>query len=116
MDKEFKISSDKITDLIPPMGGCMATDRIAVEGAEVGYMFREKPENDEDSGWTFMAGDESQEYADDPDNWAIYEVNTICNYDPAIVPYVGSDFGTAWGRDPDSDEFEEEEMPDEGDE
>ena len=46
--------------------GCIATDRITVDGLPVGYMYREKPEEGDpferyDSGWRFTAGDESDE-------------------------------------------------------
>lgn len=111
LNKKFKISADQIQRLIPNMGACFATDQITVDGMKVGYMFRELPDKDVYSGWTFMSGDESQEYADNPDNWAIYEVNTICNYDPAIIPYMDSVYGTALGRVPGTDQFEEEPMP-----
>lgn len=50
------------------MGSCMASDRILVDGARVGYMIREQPTDSVSSGWTFMAGDETQEYADDAAN------------------------------------------------
>src|SRR6266705_2951717 len=79
---------DVIKSLIPKMGGCFASDRITVDGMKVGYMYREEPDKDLDSGWRFFSGDETQEYADNPDNFAIYEVNTICNYDPSISPYI----------------------------
>lgn len=111
--KRFKIRETDIKDLIEDMGGCFATDRILVDGAKVGYMYREEPEKEELSGWVFMAGDEPQEYADDPDNWGIYSVNTICNYDPAIIPYLDADEGMALGRVEGTDEFEEEEFDDE---
>jgi hypothetical protein len=71
-------------------------------------MFRELPDKDVLSGWTFMAGDESQEYADNPDNWALYDVNTICNYDPAIIPHLDAVYGTAFGRATGTDHFQEE--------
>ncbi len=71
LNKNFKIPGEHIRQLISNMGGCFATDRITVDGLKVGYMFRELPDKDVFSGWTFMAGDESQEYADNPDNWAI---------------------------------------------
>ena len=87
------------------MGGCFATNRITVDGLKVGYMFRELLDKDVISGWTFMAGDESQEYAD---NWAIYDVNTICNYDPAIIPYLDATYGSAFGRAAGTDHFEKE--------
>ncbi len=108
LNKKFKIPGDQIQQLIPNMGGCFATDRITVDGLKVGYMFRELPDKDVLSGWTFMAGDESQDYADNPDNWAIYDVNTICNYDPAIIPHLDAVYGTAFGRNAGTDQFEEE--------
>ncbi len=107
-DKQFKIPGDQIKQLIPNMGGCFATDRITVVGMKVGYMYREEPDNDIDSGWRFFSGDESQNYADDPDNTAIYAVNTICNYDPAIIPYLRAPVGSAFGRVAGSDEFQSE--------
>jgi Protein of unknown function (DUF2185) len=36
-----------------------------------------------------------------PDNWALYDVNTIANYDPTIIPYLDSPVGSAFGRDAD---------------
>ena len=88
MNKNFKIHGEQIKQLISTMGGCYATDKIMVDGEKVGFMEREKPDNQFDSGWRFMSGSESQEYADDPDNWAIYEVNTVANYDESIIPYL----------------------------
>ena len=35
-----------------------------------------------------MAGDETPAYVDDPANWNWYDVNTIANYDPEIIPRV----------------------------
>lgn len=32
MTKSFKLAAGEIQQLIPPMGGCMATDKITVEG------------------------------------------------------------------------------------
>src|SRR5262245_37853004 len=107
-DKAFKIPGDQIRRLIPNMGGCFASDRITVDGAPVGYMYREQPDKDVDSGWRFLAGDESQEYADTPDNFTIYEVNTLCNYDPAIIPFLDAPVGSAFGRVPGTDRFEQE--------
>src|SRR5687767_15004865 len=108
--KAFKISGDLIRRLIPEMGSCLASDRITVDGAPIGYMYREQPDENADSGWRFFAGDESQDYAETPDNFAIYEVNTICNYDPAIIPFLNASVGSAFGRVSGTDEFEPEEF------
>ncbi|MCC6491042.1 MAG: DUF2185 domain-containing protein [Candidatus Hydrogenedentes bacterium] len=107
-ERAFKISGDQIRRLIPNMGGCFASDRITVDGAPVGYMYREQADRDVDSGWRFFAGDESQEYADEAGNFGIYEVNTICNYDPAIVPFLNAPIGSAFGRVTGTDRFEQE--------
>lgn len=107
-NKQFKIPADRIQRLIPNMGACFATDRIMVDGLKVGYMFREQPDKEGSSGWTFMSGDESQEYADNPDNWAIYEVNTVCNYDPAIIGHLNSAYNSAFGRIAGTDKFQAE--------
>jgi len=110
-DKVFRLSASDIKQMIPHMGGCMATDRILVDGAPVSYMYREAPTESVSSGWTFMAGDEDQDYADDPNHWAIYEVNTICNYDPSIIQYLQSHPDSAFGKDLGEDGFQPEPMP-----
>jgi len=109
-DKAFKIPRDQIRRIIPNMGGCFASDRITVDGALIGYMYRARPDTASDSGWRFFAGDESQEYSDTAANWEIYEVNTICNYDQAIIPFLDSPVGSAFGRIPGTDRFEQEEL------
>ncbi|MBN1919033.1 MAG: DUF2185 domain-containing protein [Verrucomicrobia bacterium] len=105
MAKQFRLSAEQIKQLIPNMGGCYASDMITVEGKPVGYMRREKPDYPEDSGWCFFSGFESQDYADDARNFAIYEVNTICNYDPSVIPFLNSPPGTAFERDPQTGRF-----------
>lgn len=99
--KEYAIPRSMIEDILDFDGpvGCFATDRILVDGAKVGYMYRETPEDDEqDSGWRFMAGDEDESYMDNPDNMGIYHLNTICNYDKDIIPLLNSPYGTAFVR------------------
>jgi hypothetical protein len=44
---------------------------------KIRFMYREKPDNDNDSGWRFFSGDEDQEYVDNPNNIAIYDVETV---------------------------------------
>ena len=79
--------------------GCIATNRITVEGRKVGYCYREIPDGNWDSGWRFTAGDESDEYMDDPNNAGIYKLNTICNDDPDIIPLLHTPAPCAFERD-----------------
>jgi len=86
--KKFVIPKEQIKPLIQNMGGCIASDRIMVDGQKVGYMYREAPSNDVDSGWVFLAGDETDDYMDTAENHGGYDVNTIANYDSTIIPYL----------------------------
>ena len=97
-EKQFKIPGSQIKPLAEGRGGCMATDMITVQGHKVGYMYREEPDFDEDSGWRFFSGTESPEYLDDPANTTIYDVNTIANYDPSIIPLLDSPVGSAFEK------------------
>src|SRR6185436_8280418 len=109
-EKRFKLRADLIKPLINRMGGCFATDYITVDGSPVGYMYREAPDHDVDSGWRFFSGKETEQYTNDPDNSGIYEVNTIANYDPAIIPFLSAPIGSAFGRVSGTDKFEPEEF------
>ena len=103
--KQFKLHAEDVKKLIKPMGGGFATDHITVQGLPVGYMYREAAYNKVDSGWRFISGTESQTYLDDATNTSIYDVNTIANYDPAIIPYLGSPVGTQLERIPGTSTF-----------
>src|SRR5689334_7452054 len=105
-NKKFKLAAEQIKRLVEPIGGCIATDKITVEGELVDYMVREEPTNDIDSGWQFFSGTEDQEYIDNPENSAIYDVNTIAIYDPAIIPYLRFPIGTRPERLPGTNKFQ----------
>jgi hypothetical protein len=98
-DKHFALSADQIKPLATNRGGCLATDMITVEGCKVGFMYREEPRNRQDSGWVFTAGQESPTYMDDAANHGIYDVNTIANYDPDVIPFLDAPAGTAFERE-----------------
>lgn len=105
--KDFVLKNDEIKKLIdwdePNGEGCIATDRIMKDGYKVGYMVRNEPLNDmPDSGWWFMAGDEDDNYMSNEDNLKVYNLNTICNYDPDIIPYLHSKVGSKYIRIDDS--------------
>jgi hypothetical protein len=97
-EKKIYIPQEKINQLIPPMGGCYASDKITVDGLLIKYMYREEPTFENDSGWRFFSGTETQEYVDDPNNLMIYEVNTIANYDQSIIPYLDMPLGAELER------------------
>ena len=96
--KDFGLRADQIKPLATNRGGCIATDMITVDGCKVGYMYREEPDNDVDSGWRFLAGKESQAYMDDPRNHGVYDVTTIANYDSDLILLLDAPIGSAFER------------------
>ena len=101
-NRDYHVKAEDVKSLLPDWkgaDGCIATNRITVEGYKVGYCYREKPDGDWDSGWRFTAGDESEEYMDDPNNAGIYKLNTICNDDPDIIPLLNTPTPCAFERD-----------------
>ncbi len=87
--KRFQLGAEQIQPLAQGHGACFATDMITVEGRRIAFMYREAPDNESDSGWRFMSGYESDAYMNDSGNLGIYDVNTIANYDPDIIPFYG---------------------------
>ncbi|CUO42171.1 immunity protein Imm33 domain-containing protein [Enterocloster clostridioformis] len=101
-NRDYHVKAEDVKPLLSDWkgaDGCIATNRITVEGYKVGYCYREKPDGDWDSGWRFTAGDESEEYMDDPNNAGIYKLNTICNDDPDIIPLLNTPTPCAFERD-----------------
>lgn len=97
MNKEFlNIKVEKLIEWNEPNGeGCLVSDKITKDGYKVGYMYREEPDKGRpDSGWRFMAGNETDEYMDNPDNIHVFAINTVCNYDSDIIPYLHYQVGS----------------------
>ena len=66
----------------------------------IGYMYRDTPaEGRPDSGWRFFHGDESDAYANDPENIQVVSLNTVINLRPDILAYLEAPVGSAYGWD-----------------
>lgn len=96
--KEIKV--EKLIEWNEPNSeGCIVSDRITKEGFKVGYMLREEPtDGNPDSGWRFTAGNENEEYMNNSQNHHVFALNTVCNYDRDIIPYLKSPVGSAFIR------------------
>lgn len=106
MVKKFKINENEIKQLIQSNTGSLATDAIMVDGLKIGYAYREKPINNNDNGWRFFSGTETQDYLDDLSNTGVYSINTIANYDSSIIPFLDLPYGTELERIKGKDDFE----------
>ena len=96
--KEYKLKREEIIKLIELKGSCIASNKITIDGLQIGYMYRENPSNESDSGWRFFAGNEDEAYTSNADNFDIFDLNTICNYDRTIIPYLASEIGSSFEK------------------
>ena len=104
MPKKFKLP-DTIIRLVDAAGGCIASDKVTVEGLPVGYMYRDMPARPQDSGWRFLSGLEDEAYMADTSLHEVFDVNTIANHDPAIIPYLSAPVGSQFKRSKTSNSF-----------
>lgn len=78
---------------------CFVTHNILYEGRPVGYLYREEPDHDDDSGWRFTAGDETEEQMDDPKNSSYVSLGVVLREDDSILPLLDRETGVAFVRD-----------------
>ncbi len=102
--KKSRVQSDRR----PPVAGggrCLVADSVTGDGHSVGFMYRERPVHELDSGWRFLSGKETREYLADSAHLKIYDLNAITNRSPEIVPYLNAPIGSAFERDGESGAF-----------
>ena len=58
-------------------------------------MVREEAEREEDSGWSFMAGNEDDEFIEDYKNIKLLSIAEMCQMAPEIQEHIDKLVGTA---------------------
>lgn len=101
--KNFKIPREQLRILLPNRGLCMAPDTILVEGLPVGLIYRVMPSTMHDSGWRLFTGNESEEYLANFRCNGIYDLNTVVNYCPEVIPLLDSPPYTAFRKNADGE-------------
>jgi len=69
---------------------CFVTNRILYEGEKIGYFYREEPDQDDDSGWRFVVGDETDEYMDNSENISYVSLGAVLREDDSVVDFLES--------------------------
>ena len=85
MNNEFFKSVTKIKPIAEGYGYCIVSSKVCVEENKIEYCYKEESDNDSDSGWRIFAGNEDDEYCSNPDNFHIFDVNTVCNFDKQFI-------------------------------
>ena len=86
---------------------CVVSKKVTRDGWKVGFMLREELQDDEDSGWQFLAGDEDDDYINNVEHVELCKVYSIARIDPAVINHIDNPVGTRLIRKS-SEEFEED--------
>ena len=87
--------------------------KVREEGWKIGYGVRCEPTGENDSGWYFGAGNESDEYVNGAGNLELWRIGSVLMYDQALAEFITMPYGTAVVR-VDHDRFEIDEPGKEG--
>jgi hypothetical protein len=98
--KQYCFTEERLKPLALNRGKCYASDMITVERFKVGFLYRQEPDFEDDSGWRFLTGFESDQYIGQKENFGLFDVNMIANCDPEIIEYLDEPVGSTFGRDP----------------
>lgn len=120
IDTDLKIDDQKINEFISNQKyyhelknklsilnlKALVSKKILEDNWNIGYMERNDPYNDQDSGWSFLAGNEDDQYVSNYKNIQLVTLGYVCNQiDPNIFKYIDKPVGTKMIR-VSKDEFE----------
>lgn len=75
---------------------CFVTRKVLHDGIKIGYLYREEPDNDKDSGWRILAGDETDEYMDNSDNLHFVSLGAVLREDDRILALLAAPTGSSF--------------------
>lgn len=104
----FDTAEDDLLVEDVPYGLAIVSHKISEEKFPIRFLYREEPStNYPDSGWRFFSGYEDDEYTNNPDNFSIYSLTRLANFQPEISgDMLYSPVGSVFEKTPDSDQFE----------
>ncbi|SFB78793.1 Protein of unknown function [Nocardioides terrae] len=70
------------------------------QGLRPGYVYREHPDDDRDSGWRALVGDETDREVDDPTNVLLQDLGFLLGRWPELRPVLETDpLNGSWAWD-----------------
>jgi hypothetical protein len=75
------------------------THRILRNRQPICFLYREAPDDEQDSGWRFTAGDETDEYMDDANNISYVSLGAVLSKDDSVLHLLDAPEGSAFKRD-----------------
>ena len=89
-----------------PASGPAASEKAALcssrvvgpKRQDVLFAYRQEPDNDQDSGWRFLRGDESETFLADPKNCLVCPLSLVFEMDPSLEDLTRSKGDAAFRR------------------
>lgn len=83
---------------------CIATQKVLYENTKIKYFYRQESLGElqngiYDTGWVFMAGDETDEYLENVENLHMVSLGAVLNKDDSFVHLLDEPVGSAFGWD-----------------
>lgn len=102
--RECHIIDTDLDDPIPSVTDkyikrCFVTNNILYDNQQIGYFYREEPDNDDDSGWRFTTGAETDEYMSNSENLSYVSLGAVLREDDSCLPLLERDAGVAYVKD-----------------
>lgn len=79
-------------------GYAIAPKLVILKRKKIRFLYREAPDNSQDSGWRVFSGEEDQAYVDNPNNLGLYSLGTLLEIDPDIAACLEAPIGSAFER------------------
>lgn len=83
----------------PVSGLCLVSRLITREGQPVRYMYREEAEDEDDSGWRFLSGEESEAWMERAQNFELLDIRQFAASDPSLLPWLDAPPGSEFDRE-----------------
>ncbi len=96
---DLEIEDENEGKLEPYFKRCIVSNQIMQDRQQIGYVYREEPNEDIDSGWYVMSGNETDDYSDDSDNFQYIAIGVVLNKDDSFVHLLNEPIGSEFARD-----------------
>lgn len=77
------------------MLGALVSNKILYENKKISFCYREESDNEYDSGWVILCGDESDEYLNIPGNMEYLSLEDLFKIDKRLKDYIDLPVGSA---------------------
>jgi hypothetical protein len=108
MDKQEKsTTNDDVPEKREEVKNYAFVSKRVLETDHIGYCYRDAPENNIDSGWRFLYGDEDNEYLDNPANAETVYLEQILPINSALDSILSASVGCEFEWDDEQEMFVE---------